>query len=50
MESLEEVFARLGYEECNDGGPEDGYRKVALYEIQGRFQTRSSADAQRTVV
>ena len=37
-ESLEEVFAGLGYEQCNDGIPEEGYQKVALYEIQSEFQ------------
>ena len=38
MESLEELFAQPEYEQCNDRSPEDGYQKVALYEIQGRFQ------------
>ena len=38
MESLEEMFAGLGFEQCNDGSPEDGYQKVALYAVQGRFQ------------
>ena len=38
MESLEEVFAGLGYEQCYDVSPEDGCQKVALYEIQSRFQ------------
>ena len=38
MESLEEVFAGLGYEQCDDSDPEDGYQKVALYEIQSGFQ------------
>ena len=34
MESL----AGLGYEQCDDSDPEDGYQKVALYEVQGEFQ------------
>ena len=38
MESLKEALAGLGYEQCDDSDPEDGYQKVALYEIQGRFQ------------
>ena len=38
MESLKEVFAGLGYEQCNGDSLEDGYQKVALYELQGRFQ------------
>ena len=38
IENLEEVFVGLGYEQCNDSSSEDGYQKVALYEIQGRFQ------------
>ena len=41
MESLKEIFTGLGYEQCDDGIPEDGYQKVALYEIQGRFQHAS---------
>ena len=38
MESLEEVFAGLGYERCNDSSLEGSYQKVALYEVQGEFQ------------
>ena len=34
-ESLVEVFAGLGFEQCYDGQAEDGYQKVALYEVQG---------------
>ena len=35
IESLVEVFAGLGFERCDDGSPEDGYQKIALYEQQG---------------
>ena len=35
MGSLKEVFAGLGYDPCDDSGAEDGYQKVALYEVQG---------------
>ena len=38
MESLKEVFAGLEYEQCEDGNVEEGYEKVALYEVQGRFE------------
>jgi len=38
MRSLEEVFVGLEYEPCNDDSLEYGYEKVALYEINGRFQ------------
>ena len=38
MESLVEALAGLGYEQCNDSTSEDGYEKVALYEVQGEFQ------------
>ena len=38
MESLMEALAGLGYEQCDDSDPEDGYQKVALYEVQGEFQ------------
>ena len=34
-DSLKQVFAGLGYEECEDSILEDGYLKVALYEEQG---------------
>ena len=36
--SLEEAFAELGYELCDDYAIEAGYHKVALYEQQGRMQ------------
>ncbi|MDE3259213.1 MAG: hypothetical protein OYM47_15385 [Gemmatimonadota bacterium] len=39
--SLKEVFAGLDYEQCDDSKAEIGYEKVALYEIQGRFQHAS---------
>ena len=35
IESLIEVFAGLGYEQCDDSHFEEGYQKVALYEVQG---------------
>ena len=35
--SLREVFAGLGYEQCDDSRIEDGYQKVALYELQGAW-------------
>ena len=38
MQSLIEVFAGLQYEECQDGSPEVGYQKVALYEARGAIQ------------
>ena len=38
IDSLKEVFAGLDYEQCDDSKAEDGYEKVALYEIQGRFE------------
>ena len=38
IESLKEVFAGLGFEHCDDSKAEDGYEKVALYEVQGTFQ------------
>ena len=38
MESLAEMFAGLGYEQCADSGVESGYQKVALYEAEGKFQ------------
>ena len=36
IESLKQVFAGLGYEECEDNRIEDGYQKVALYEEHGK--------------
>ena len=38
MEGLMEALAGLGYEQCDDSNPDDGYQKVALYEVQGEFQ------------
>jgi len=38
MESLMEAFTGIGYELCDNGHVEAGYQKVALYEIEGRFQ------------
>ena len=37
MESLKEVFAGLGYEQCQNSDAEEGYQKVALYGFQDRF-------------
>ena len=41
IESLQEVFAGLGFEECDDGSIEPGYQKVALYEDDGEYQHAS---------
>ncbi len=38
MGSLVEVFAGLGYQQCEDSGLESGYEKVALYEEQGEWK------------
>ena len=38
MESLIEVFAGLGYEQCDDSRAEADYRKIALYEAQGEMK------------
>ncbi len=35
--SLVEVFAAIGFEQCDGGGVEPGFEKVALYEQQGRW-------------
>ena len=35
IESLVEVFAGLGFEQCQDSSLESGYEKVALYEVRG---------------
>ncbi len=40
-QSLQEVFAGLGFEECDDGSFEPGYQKVALYEDGGEYQHAS---------
>ena len=36
--SLVEVFAGLGYEQCDDSRAQAGYQKVALYEVQGEMK------------
>ena len=41
IESLQEVFAGLGYGECDDGSFEPGYQKAALYEDDGEYQHAS---------
>jgi len=41
IESLQEVFAGLGFGECHDGSLEAGYEKVALYEDDGEYQHAS---------
>ena len=33
IEALKQVFAQLGYEPCDNGELEPGYRKVALYAL-----------------
>lgn len=38
IESLIEVFAGLGYEQCDDSRSETPYQKVALYEAQGEMK------------
>lgn len=38
MESLKELFAGLGYDECDLDSFESGYEKVAFYESGGRFE------------
>lgn len=38
IEILVEVFAGLGFEQCQDSSLESGYEKVALYEDRGVFQ------------
>ena len=35
IDSLVEVFAAIGFEQCDGGGVELGFEKVALYEQQG---------------
>ena len=37
IESLKEVFGRLGFEQCQDGRIENGFQKVSLYERQGAW-------------
>ena len=41
IESLREVFAGLGFEECEDDSLETGWQKVALYEDHGAWQHAS---------
>ena len=41
IESLQEVFAGLGFGECDDGSLVAGYQKVALYEDDGEYQHAS---------
>ena len=38
IESLIEVFAGLGFEQCQDSSLESGYEKVALYEEGGVWE------------
>ena len=38
IDSLQEAFSGIGYELCDDSHLEEGYRKVALYEEEGKFQ------------
>ena len=37
IQSLVEVFASLGFEQCGDSRIEEGYEKVALYEREGEW-------------
>ena len=53
IESLKELFAGIGFQQCHDSGTETGYEKVALYEEQGAWkhaavQTPSGALAQQS--
>ncbi len=41
IESLQEVFAGLGFGQCDDDSFEPGYQKVALYEDDGEYQHAS---------
>ncbi len=41
IESLQEVFAGLGFGECDDSSIELGYQKVALYEADSEYQHAS---------
>ena len=38
IKSLIEVFAGLGFQQCQDSSLENGYEKVALYEEQGMWK------------
>ena len=51
VDALTSAFAQLGYSVCSDGGPEDGYEKVALYaDVSGEWQhaVRQMADGHWT--
>ena len=37
IDSLKEVFAAIGFEQCAGSGVEPGFEKVALYEQQGQW-------------
>ena len=41
IESLQEVFNGLGFQECEDDSVEPGYQKIALYEDQGAWEHAS---------
>ena len=41
IESLQEVFNGLGFQECKDDSVEPGYQKIALYEDQGAWEHAS---------
>ena len=41
IESLQEGFAGLGFEECGDASFQPGYQKVALYDDHGAWQHAS---------
>lgn len=41
IESLQEVFIGLGFEESGNGSVEPGYQKIALYEEQGAWEHAS---------
>ena len=38
IDSLQEAFVGIGYELCDDGHFHESYKKVALYEVEGKFQ------------
>ena len=38
IESLKEAFAGMGYELCDHSDTEDGYQRVALYEVDGEMK------------
>ncbi len=37
IDSLKEVFAAIGFEQCDGSGVEPGFEKVVLYEQQGQW-------------